>query len=145
MKVFYSAIQSFIKRLFFGADGFLHLLLARADFGEDVAHRVSEHVHEFVEERFVEAERAAVTHRATQDAAQNVVAVGVAGLDAVGNRKTQRADVVGDDAEGNVERDLFRARGRDGKIIVVITGRTVVRAAFFGFDLNYISARLAGS
>jgi hypothetical protein len=55
----------------------------------------------------VEAERASVAHGAAQDAAQNVVAVVVAGLDAVGNRKRKRADVVGDDAEGDVELDLL--------------------------------------
>ena len=63
------------------------MLLLGANFGEDVAHRGGEHVHEFVEERFVETERTAITHRAAQDAAENVVAVGVAGLDAVGNRE----------------------------------------------------------
>ena len=81
--------------------------LLGADFGEDVAHRVGEHVHEFVEERFVEAERAAVAHGAAQDAAQDVVAVVVAGLDAVGDGEAQRADVVGDDAEGDVGLLLF--------------------------------------
>ena len=100
--MFNPSIQRLVKRLFLGADDFLHLLFPGADFGEDVAHRVGEHVHEFVEERFVEAERAAVAHGAAQDAAQNVVAVVVAGLDAVGNRKAQRADVVGNDAEGDV-------------------------------------------
>ena len=88
--------------------GLLHDLLLYADLGKDVTHVLRKHIHEFVEERFVEAERAAVTHGAAQDAAQNVVAVGVAGLDAVGNRKAQRADVVGDDAEGDVNLDLLR-------------------------------------
>ena len=61
------------------------MLFAGADFGEDVAHGFGEDVHEFVEEGLVEAEGAAVTDGATQDAAQDVVAVGVAGLDAVGD------------------------------------------------------------
>ena len=55
----------------------------------------------------MEAERAAVADGAAQDAAQDVVAVGVAGLDAVGDGEAQRADVVGDDAEGDVEFILF--------------------------------------
>ena len=38
----------------------------RADFGEDIAHRLREHVHELVEERFVEAERAPIPHRAVE-------------------------------------------------------------------------------
>ena len=78
------------------------MLFLCANFGEDVAHRVGEHVHEFVKERFVEPERASVANRAPKDAAQYIIAVGVAGLDAVGNRKAQGADVVGDDAEGDV-------------------------------------------
>ena len=111
VKNFNSSIQRFIKRLFLALDHFLHLLFARADFGEDVAHRVGEHVHEFVEKRFVEAERAAVAHGAAQDAAQDVVAVVVAGLDAVGDGEAQGADVVGDDAEGDVDR-FVRLRSR---------------------------------
>ena len=75
------------------------------NLGKDVAHRSREHVDQLVEERLVETERAAIAHRAAQDAAQDVVAVVVAGLDAVGDGEAQRADVVGDDAEGDV--DLF--------------------------------------
>ncbi len=78
------------------------MLFLRPDFREHLAHCLREHVHEFVEERFVETKRAAVSHGASQDAAQNVVAVGVAGLNPVPNREAQRADVVGDDAEGNI-------------------------------------------
>ena len=106
-KKFNSAIQSFIKRLFLGADGFLHLLLAGADFGEDVAHGVGEDVHQLVEKWLPEAQCAAVAHGAAQDAAQNVVAVVVAGLNAVGNCKAQRADVVGNDPERNIQRNLI--------------------------------------
>ena len=58
----------------------------------------------------METERAAITHGAAQDAAQDVVAVGVAGLNAIGNREAQRADVVGDDAEGDVDLLLFGDR-----------------------------------
>ena len=101
-KDFNPPIQRLVKRLFLALDGFLHLLLPGADFGEDIAHRVGQHVHEFVEERFAEAERAAIADGAAQDAAENVVAVVVAGLDAVGNRERQRADVVGNDAERDV-------------------------------------------
>ena len=98
----YAVIQRLVKRLLLGADNFLHLLFLGADFGEDVAHRVGEHVHEFVEERFVEAERAAIAHRAAQDAAKDIIPVVVARLDTVGDGKAQRADVIGNHAEGNV-------------------------------------------
>ena len=55
----------------------------------------------------VETEGAAVADGAAEDAAQDVVAVVVAGQNAVGDGKTQGADVVGDDAEGDVDLDLF--------------------------------------
>ena len=83
------------------------MLFSRADFREDATHRVGEYINEFVEERFVEAERAPVTHRPAQNAAQDIAAIGVAGLNAVGNREAQRADMVGDDAERDIERDLL--------------------------------------
>jgi acetoin utilization deacetylase AcuC-like enzyme len=60
----------------------------------------------------LEAEGAAVAHGAAQDAAQNVVAVVVAGLDAVSNRETQRADVVGNHPKRDVNFFLFRLRKR---------------------------------
>ena len=64
-----------------------------------------EHVHEF-DRRTVRGNRACGrSDGAAQDAAQDVVAVGVAGMDAVGDGEAQRADMVGDDAEGDI--DLF--------------------------------------
>ena len=69
---------------------------------------------ELVEERLVKAERAAVAHGAAEDAAQDVVAVGVAGLDAVGDGEAERADVVGDDAEGDVDLLLLGVAGAAG-------------------------------
>ena len=81
-----------------------------AQLGEDIAHRLGEDVHQFVEERFVKAERAAVADGAAQDAAQDVVAVLVARLDAVGDREAQGADVIGDDAEGDVDFFLLGRR-----------------------------------
>ena len=65
--------------------------------------RGSEHVHQLVEERFVETERAAVTHGAAQDAAQDVVAVAVAGIDAIGHGEGKRPRMVGDDPESDVD------------------------------------------
>ena len=92
----------FIKCFFLSADDILDVIFPGADFGENVAHGVGEDVHEFVEEWFVEAEGATVADSAAKDAAQNVVAVGVAGLDAVGNRKAERANMITDDAEGDI-------------------------------------------
>src|SRR5437762_944428 len=64
---------------------------------------------------YVETERASVPHRAAQDPAQDVFAVGIAGVDPVGNRKTQRPDVVGDHAEGDVGGFLRVDRGQIGR------------------------------
>src|SRR5262249_16731644 len=105
VKLVNASIQRLIKRLLVKSDDILYVLFLGADFGEHVGHGVGEHVHEFVEEWFVEAERAAIAHGAAQDAAQDIVAVGVAGLDAVGNRKAQCADVICNNAKGDVERD----------------------------------------
>ena len=57
-------VQCLVETLLLQLEHILHVLLAGADFGEDLAHRRGEHVHELVEERLVEAERAAVAHRA---------------------------------------------------------------------------------
>ena len=95
-------IQRLVKRLLFALDDLLDVVLLGAEFGEDVAHGFGQDGHQLVEERFVEAEGAAVADGAAEDAAQDVVAVGVAGLDAVGDGEAQRADVVGDDAEGDI-------------------------------------------
>src|SRR2546427_8363129 len=46
----------------------------------------------------------------SQDTTQNVTAVGIAGLDSVGNREAQRSDVVRNDTECYVESDLFFRR-----------------------------------
>ena len=53
--------------------------------------------------RRVESEDTAEAHRASQDVADDVVATTVAGLDPVGNGKADGADVVADDAEGDVD------------------------------------------
>src|ERR1019366_7295344 len=63
-------------------------------------------------ERLVETEGAAVSHRPAQYSAQDVVAIVVAGLDAVGNREAQGADVVADDTEGDVYLLLLGHGGR---------------------------------
>jgi hypothetical protein len=73
-----------------------------------VAHRLGQDAYQFVEEGFVETEGAAVADGATQDAAQDIVAVGIARLNAVGNGKAECADVVGDNAESDVYLLLFR-------------------------------------
>ncbi len=99
------SIERLVKRLFLAPQRFLDVLLLRADFGKDIAHRSGEDIDELEEERLVKSERASVADGAAQDAAQDVAAAFVARLNAVGDREAQRADVIGDDAEGDV--DLF--------------------------------------
>ena len=73
---------------------------------------LGEDIDELVEERLLELERAAILYGAAEDAAEGVVAVGVAGLDAVGDGEAERAQVVGDDAEGDVDL-LLLGHGHD--------------------------------
>ena len=103
-------------------------LAALFQLGENVTHRVGEHIDELVKKRLVKPERAPVTHGAAQDAAQDVVAIGVPRLDAVGDREAQRADVVADDPKGGV--DFFLSGG-----IVALKCRGVFFAAQF-FELG---------
>ena len=107
-------VEGAVEGFFFDADDVGDHRAAGADFREDVAHRLGEHADELMEEAVLQAERAAVADRAAQDAAEDVVTVGVAGLDAVGDRKGERTDVVGDDAEGHVVLLLLRVADRAG-------------------------------
>ena len=73
---------------------------ALLQLGENVFHRVRQNIDELVKKRLVKPECTPVAHGAAQDAAQNVIAIGVPGLDAVGDGEAQRADMVADDAKG---------------------------------------------
>ena len=59
----------------------------------------------------MEPERPPVPHRAAQDSAQDVIAVRIARLDTVGDGKTQRSNVVGDDPEGHIHLLLLGVSG----------------------------------
>ena len=78
-------IERTVKRFFFVANDFRDNRAARADFGEDVAHGVGKNVHQFVEEAMAKAEGTAVTHRAAQDTAEDIVAIRVPWLNTVRN------------------------------------------------------------
>ena len=77
--------------------------MAGEQFGEHVAHLRDEGGDQRAEKRLVagEAELTAVSNGAAEDPAQHIVAAVVAGHDAIGNRERQRAQVVGNDAEGD--------------------------------------------
>src|ERR1035437_1604656 len=55
----------------------------------------------------MKSEDPTVTDSTSKDAPQNISPVLVRRLDSVGDRKTQAANVVGDNAEGNVHLTLF--------------------------------------
>ena len=100
---FQAPVQGLVEGLFLEGEGFLDDFGAGFDLGEDVSEFCDESIDEFGEEGFfaIEAEGAAVFNGASQDAAEDVIAAGIPGDDAIGNREAQGADVVGDDAEGD--------------------------------------------
>ena len=124
------------------------MLLLGPDFREDVAHFVGEDVHQLVEKRILETKRAAVAHRPAQDATQDVMAVVVAGLDAVGNGKAEGADMVGDDAEGDVQGDLLSRGGNvravAGDFLGQIGGLAHLQGCGGGIHLNNFARAFAG-
>ena len=67
-----------------------------------------------MEKRLIKPERASVTHGPAQDAAQDVIAVVVAGIDAIGHGEGKRPRMVGNDPEGDVDFFLLRMTGRAG-------------------------------
>src|ERR1017187_7542876 len=104
-------IQRLIKRLLFALDDLLDIVLLGADFGEDVAHRIRQHGYQLVKERLMEAQGAPIADCSTQDAPEDVIAIVVARLDAVGNREAQRAYVVSNHTESDVDLLLLSRRG----------------------------------
>ncbi len=72
------------------------------NFREDAAHRLCQYIHELIEKGLLESQRAPVFHGTAQYAAQHIVAVAVSWLYPIGNREAQRADMVGNHAEGHV-------------------------------------------
>ena len=63
---------------------------------------VHDHIHDLVQERLVPAEELAVARGAAQQTAQDIAASLVRGQHAVADHHDGRADVVGDDAQGDV-------------------------------------------
>ena len=85
-------IQRLVERLFLALEHLLDVLLLRANFGEDISHGAGEDADELIEKWFGEAQRATVTHRAAEDATQNIVPIGVTRLDVIRNGEAERAD-----------------------------------------------------
>src|SRR5437868_1931638 len=98
-----SSIQRLVKRLFLHTNHVLDMALLGADFGKYLAHRGSQHVHEFVKKRLVKSESPAVTHCPAQNATEDIISIRVAWLDPVRDREAQGANVVGNNAECDVD------------------------------------------
>ena len=96
-----------------GVDGLGEVLLLVADDAGDIRLLlaqlgvlalvfVHDHVHDLIQERFVDAEELAVARRAAQQTAQHIAAALVRRQDTVRDHHDGGADMVGDDAQGHV-------------------------------------------
>ena len=112
--IFNATVQRFVKRLLLRLDDLLDMRLFLADFGKNIAHSFSEDIHQFVKERLVETESAPVADGAAQNAAQDVIAVLVGGQNAIGDGKTERADMIRDYPERHVYFFLIGLGNRNG-------------------------------
>ena len=102
------AIERLVEQLLLGIERLDDLRLCPDDLRENLAKLRDQCRHQLAQKRPVrptETDRAPVAHRATQDAAQHVIAPGVVWKNAVGDAETQGADVIGDHAERDI--DLF--------------------------------------
>ena len=102
-------------------------------FGEGVAHVVDERLHEVAQERLVHVHvLPAVAYRAAEDAAEDVAASFVAGQRTVGDGEGQTAQVIGDDAVGDVDHDLVVRNpplpplGKGGKMLPLGNGGKMI-------------------
>ena len=100
-----AAVEGLVERLLLGLDRLPDDVATLFQLGKNTAHRLHQHINELVKKRLLESKRTAVTHCPTQDAAQDVVAIGVARQNAISDREAQRTDVITNDAERHV--DLF--------------------------------------
>ena len=124
-----SLVEGLVEGLLLPLERFGDERLPGAHFGKGITHDGGEHRGEFVKERRGEAECASVADGASQDAAQHVVAFGIAGLDAVGDGEAEGAQVVGDDAEGDIILFLIRDGNHRAATGGLRKGRAVLAAA----------------
>ena len=132
LKQLNTLIQRPVKRLLLQLQHGFDLLFLHTQLREHVTHVRGEDIDELVEEGLFKLQRAAILHGAAENAAEGVVSVAVAGLDAVGDGEAEGAEVVGDDAEGDV--DLFLLGDGDDVALLVRFGQRalVVLAAELG-------------
>ena len=107
-------IEGTVESFLLATQNLFDVGLLGPQFGEDIAHGVSEHAGEFVEKGFVESERPTVAHGAAQNTAQDVVAVVIPGRNSVGHGEAERPRVVGNDAKSDIDFFLLAMSGRAG-------------------------------
>ena len=90
------------ERLFFVGEDFCDAVLSGFELFVVFAHRFDEAWETLGQERLFQSERAAIADGAAQHFAQDIAAVDVAWLDAVGDGESKAAEVVGDDAKGGI-------------------------------------------
>ena len=124
-------VEGAIERFFLGLEHSGDVSLLGRQLGKHPTHRASQHSDQLVKKRLVKPERASVAYGAAQDTAQDVVAVAVAGIDAIGHGEGKRPRMVGDDPESDVDFFLLRMTSGAG----LRQGGGVTFAAQF-FDLG---------
>ena len=140
-----AAVECLVEVLFLSSqrcdDGFLPF----AQLGKYPAEVASYHVHELVEEWFVKSEIAPISNRPAKDTTQDVAATFVGWRNAIGNRKAETTDVVGDDAEGDVHFALFariiRRQGAGALLAAQLLQLAKDRAKNVGFIIGDSSLR----
>ena len=103
-----STIQGLVEGHFLPLNHIFNMILPGAQFRKNIPHGVCKDVHQLVEKRFPKAQGAPIPHGPTQNAAEDVVPVGIPRLDPIRNGKTQGADMVPDHAESDINPLLFR-------------------------------------
>ena len=98
-------IERLVEGFFLALQHFLDVRLSFAQLGKDIAHRAGEDVDQLDRRTARESLASGRSARRGAGCGAGRSCVRVARLDAVGDREAERADVVGDDAEGDV--DLF--------------------------------------
>ena len=98
----HAGIDSAGKVCFLGADDLLDIGVMLAQLGVSGLAGLDDSLHQIHEEGVVDAQHPAVAGSAAQQTAQHIAAALVGGQDAVRHHKGAAADMVGDDADGDI-------------------------------------------
>ena len=98
-----ATIEGAVECFFFAEENFFDLFLALAKIGKNVAHFSGEGGDEFGEKGFGESERSAIADGTSEDASEDIIAVCVAGLDAIGDGEAEGTDVIGDHPHRDID------------------------------------------